>query len=361
MTVVLQVSDLVVEMRRHRRRFRAVDEVSLTVDRGGSLGIVGESGCGKSLTLRAIMGLLPSAGRVLAGTVSVDGEPLSADSRRAGRDRRHRLSMVFQDALSALNPVMTVGAQIAEAPRLVLGLSRKAARVRALELLRVVGIPDPQRRYGTYPHELSGGLRQRVMIAIALSSEPAILLCDEPTTALDVTIQAQILALLADLRVSSGLTILFVTHDLGVVGQVCDDLAVMYAGRIVETGPAAEVLAAPRHPYTAGLLASALDVDNHDSELVTIPGSIPDPLRLPPGCPFHPRCPFAQPDCRVAAIPMRSVAPGRASACLHHERLLEVPAANAYGIESRKGSRGRPAVVGRNPDPAGLESEPPDG
>jgi oligopeptide/dipeptide ABC transporter ATP-binding protein len=325
MTVALEVSDLVVEVRRHHHRFHAVDEVSLRIERGGSLGIVGESGSGKSLTLRAIMGLLPPAGRVLAGTVTVEGQAVSMDTHRAGRGRRRRLAMVFQDALSALNPVMTVGAQIAEAPRRVLGLSRRAARARALELLRIVGIPDPQRRYGAYPHELSGGLRQRVMIAIALSSEPTILLCDEPTTALDVTIQAQILALLTDLRDSRGLTIVFVTHDLGVVGQVCDDLAVMYAGRIVETGPVAEVLRAPRHPYTAGLLASALDVDSHDSTLVTIPGSIPDPLRLPSGCAFHPRCPFAQPDCLIAPVPLLAVAPGRASACLHHERLLPVP------------------------------------
>ncbi|SRR5712692_257900 len=325
MTAALEVSDLVVEIRRHHHRFRAVDHVSLRVDRGGSLGIVGESGSGKSLTLRAIMGLLPPAGRVLAGTVMVQGEAASADSPRAERARRRQLAMVFQDALSALNPVMTVGDQIAEAPLRVLGLSRRSARARALELLGVVGIPDPQGRYGAYPHELSGGLRQRVMIAIALSSDPTILLCDEPTTALDVTIQAQILELLSDLRDSNGLTIVFVTHDLGVVGQVCDDLAVMYAGRIVETGPVAEVLAAPRHPYTAGLLASALDVDSHGSALVTIPGSIPDPLRLPPGCAFHPRCPFAQPDCLVSPVPLRPVGAGRASACLHHDRLLQVP------------------------------------
>ncbi len=325
MTEALAVSDLVVEIRRHHHRFHAVDHVSLRVDRGGSLGIVGESGSGKSITLRAIMGLLPPAGRVLAGTVTVEGEPLSADGHHAGRARpRGKLAMVFQDALSALNPVMTVGEQIAEAPLRVLRLSRRSARARALELLRVVGIPDPQRRYGAYPHELSGGLRQRVMIAIALSSEPTVLLCDEPTTALDVTIQAQILALLSDLRDARGLTIVFVTHDLGVVGQVCDDLAVMYAGRIVETGPVTEVLAAPRHPYTAGLLASALDIDSDDSALVTIPGAIPDPLRLPAGCAFHPRCQFAQPDCLAAPVPLLEVAPGRASACLHHDRLAGV-------------------------------------
>jgi oligopeptide/dipeptide ABC transporter ATP-binding protein len=324
MTVALEVSDLVVEIRRHHHRFHAVDEVSFRVERGGSLGIVGESGSGKSLTLRAIMGLLPSAGRVLAGTVTVEGQAVSMGGH-AGHGRGRRLAMVFQDALSALNPVMTVGDQVAEAPLRVLGLSRRAARARALDLLRVVGIPDPQRRYRAYPHELSGGLRQRVMIAIALSSEPAVLLCDEPTTALDVTIQAQILALLTDLRDSRGLTIVFVTHDLGVVGQVCDDLAVMYAGRIAETGPVAQVLQAPRHPYTAALLASALDVDGHDGALVTIPGSIPDPLRLPPGCAFHPRCPYAQPDCLIAPVPLLAVSPGRASACLHHDRLAPVP------------------------------------
>jgi oligopeptide/dipeptide ABC transporter ATP-binding protein len=326
MTALLEVSDLVVEMRRHHRWFRAVDDISLTLQRGGSLGIVGESGCGKSVTLRAIMGLLPRAGRVQAGQIRIGGELLRAGpGERVGQgtaDRRqHRLAMVFQDALTALNPVMTVGEQVAEAPRRVLGLSRRAARGRALELLRVVGIPDPARRYGSYPHELSGGLRQRVMIAIALSSEPAILLCDEPTTALDVTIQAQILALLSDLRDASGLSIVFVTHDLGVVGQVCDDLAVMYAGRIVETGPVADVLASPRHPYTAALLASALDVDSADREPVTIPGTVPDPLRPPPGCPFQPRCPLAEPDCRAAPVPLKVVAPGRATACLHYEGL----------------------------------------
>jgi oligopeptide/dipeptide ABC transporter ATP-binding protein len=322
MTALLEVSHLVVEMRRHHRWFRAVDEVSLSLDRGGSLGIVGESGCGKSVTLRAIMGLLPAAGRVHSGAVTVAGETLSLGSGRGGVDRRqHRLAMIFQDALSALNPVMRVGDQIAEAPRRVLGQSRPAARKRALDLLRVVGIPDPARRYDSYPHELSGGLRQRVMIAIALSSEPAILLCDEPTTALDVTIQAQILALLSDLRASSGLSIIFVTHDLGVVGQVCDDLAVMYAGRIVETGPVAEVLASPRHPYTDALLASALDIDAADSEPVAIPGAVPDPMRPLPGCPFQPRCPLEEPDCGVAPVPLRIVAPGRSTACLHHEGL----------------------------------------
>ena len=207
-----------------------------------------------------------------------------------GHRQRRRMSIVFQDALSALNPVATVRQpdRRGAAPRPRPRPQRLAER--ALELLRLVGIPDPERRYRAYPHELSGGTRQRVMIAIALSSEPAILLCDEPTTALDVTIQTQILALLADLRVQRGLSLVFVTHDLSVVSQVAERLAVMYTGRLVETGPTATVLAEPRHPYTAGLLAAALDVDTPEREPLAIPGSIPDPLRLPSGCTFHPRC-----------------------------------------------------------------------
>ena len=206
MTPLLEVEDLVVEMRRHGAAFRAVDGVSFSLERGGALAIVGESGCGKSITLRAIMDLLPSGGRLVSGRVVVDGVELEADNRGRGRGhhQRERMSIIFQDALSALNPVATVGNQIAEAPRHVLALGRNASRERAIELLRLVGIPDPERRYHAYPHELSGGTRQRVMIAIALSSEPAILLCDEPTTALDVTIQTQILALLCELREAAG-------------------------------------------------------------------------------------------------------------------------------------------------------------
>jgi oligopeptide/dipeptide ABC transporter ATP-binding protein len=318
MTDVLSVTDLTVEMRRHHRRFIAVDHVSFTVAHSGALGIVGESGSGKTLTLRAVMGLLPSAGRVVDGTVEVtDVTPRPRRRRNATKG----LAIIFQDALSALNPVMTIGDQVAEAPRRVLGLSRRSARQRALELLRVVGIPNPPRLYDSYPHVLSGGQRQRIMIAIALSGDPAVLLCDEPTTALDVTIQAQILALLNELRASAGLALVFVTHDLGVIGQVCDDLAVMYAGRIVETGPVADVLREPRHPYTAGLVASVLDVDSPDAELVSISGAIPDPLRLPAGCAFHPRCAFAQRDCQSGSFPLLDVTAGRASACLYHAKL----------------------------------------
>jgi len=322
LTALLEASDLTVEVRREHRVFRAVDGVSFSLPPGGSLGIVGESGSGKSMTLRAVMGLLPRAARASGGILRVAGEavPVGA-ARRPGDRRRQRLAMVFQDPLQALDPVMTVGAQVAEAPRRSAGLPARAARERALELLRLVGIPDPVRRYGSYPHELSGGLRQRAMIAVALSSDPAVLLCDEPTTALDVTIQAQILAMLGEFRQTRGLGLVFVTHDLGIVGQVCDDIAVMYAGRVVETGPVGAVLDAPCHPYTAALRASAIDVDSARQVPRAIPGSVPDPLRLPPGCPFQPRCRFAQADCAAGPVPLREIAPGRAVACLHHDAL----------------------------------------
>jgi oligopeptide/dipeptide ABC transporter ATP-binding protein len=339
MTPFLEVEDLVVEMRRQETSFRPVDGVSFSVERGRALAIVGESGSGKSLTLRAIMGLLPNRGRVLSGRVVVDGVELGPGTRGRGRGHRQRkrMSIVFQDSLSALNPVATVGHQIAEAPRHVLGLGRHASQERALELLRQVGIPDPERRYGAYPHELSGGTRQRVMIAIALSSDPAILLCDEPTTALDVTIQTQILSLLADLRAARGLSLVFVTHDLSVVGQVAEELAVMYTGRLVETGPVASVLAAPRHPYTAGLLGAAPDVDTPDREPLVIPGSLPDPLRLPSGCSFHPRCPYATAECTTTQVRLESVGPGRQAACLHSDELAAAEAAGA----GRAGGGGR--------------------
>jgi oligopeptide/dipeptide ABC transporter ATP-binding protein len=323
MTPLLEVDGLVVEMRRQRTAFHAVDGVSFVLERGGALAIVGESGCGKSLTLRAIMGLLPRGGRLVSGQVIVDGVTLDRATRGRGRghNQSQRMSIVFQDALSALNPVSKIGNQIAEAPRHVLGYGRSASRARAIELLQLVGIPDPERRFHAFPHELSGGTRQRVMIAIALSSDPAILLCDEPTTALDVTIQTQILALLAELRAERGLSLVFVTHDLGVVSQVAERLAVMYTGRFVETGPTADVLATPRHPYTSGLLGAALDVDTPEREPLAIPGSLPDPLRLPRGCRFQPRCSLATPECVTTDVRLESVGPSHLAACLHSEQV----------------------------------------
>jgi peptide/nickel transport system ATP-binding protein len=231
---------------------------------------------------------------------------------------------VFQDSLSALDPVQTVGAQIAEVPRRVLGASRAASRERAVELLALVGIPSPAVRAGAYPHQLSGGMRQRVAIAIALATEPQVLLCDEPTTALDVTVQAQVLELIRGLRDRLSLGLIFVSHDIAVVRQVCDDIAIMYAGRIVESGPAADVLEQPFHPYTRALLGAVVDLDDEVDEATPIPGTLPDPAARPAGCSFHPRCPLAGPECMAGPVPLVPVpgaAAGRLSACLHPDQV----------------------------------------
>jgi oligopeptide/dipeptide ABC transporter ATP-binding protein len=238
------------------------------------------------------------------------------------------MSMIFQEPMSALNPVMRVGQQIAEGPQVHLGYSRRRAAERALELMRRVGIPDPERRLRAYPHEFSGGMRQRVMIAIALSCDPEIILCDEPTTALDVTIQDQILRLLSALCRESGVSLVFVTHDLPVVAQICQRVAVMYGGQLVEQGGVREVLLDPRHPYTLGLVRSAPDFEYVRDSLVPIPGSPPSLVSPPSGCRFHPRCDFVEDDCRVSETPLRLLPGGRVTACLHYERCLEAVAAD---------------------------------
>jgi oligopeptide/dipeptide ABC transporter ATP-binding protein len=318
---VLDVRDLHVEITTRRGVVKAVDGVSIDVPRGEAVGLVGESGSGKSMTLRAILGVLPPEARVTAGQVLLDGtDMVPLPTSALNRIRGPKLAMIFQEPMSALNPVMRVGWQIAEGPRVHLGLSRSKAAERAIELMRRVGIPDPERRFRAYPHEFSGGMRQRVMIAIALSCDPEVILCDEPTTALDVTIQDQILRLLAGLCRESGVSLLFVTHDLPVVAELCQYLAVMYGGQIVEQGPVAEVFAQPMHPYTLGLLRSAPDVEEVRSSLVPIPGSPPSLITPPPGCRFHPRCGFAQADCQVEPPPLRLLPGGRATACLHYER-----------------------------------------
>jgi oligopeptide/dipeptide ABC transporter ATP-binding protein len=316
MTALLEVHDLDVEMPLPDGRLHAVRGVSLEAFPGEAVGLVGESGSGKSLTLRAIMDLLPVPGRITGGTVVVDGVVITG--MPAKKRRKHLssvMAMIFQDALAALNPTMRVGDQVAEVPLRRLGMSRAQARERALELLSAVGIEDPERRYRAYPHELSGGMRQRICIAIALSADPRLILADEPTTALDVTIQAQVLRLLADLRRTRHLGLVLVAHDLAVVSGTCERLSVMYGGRIVEQGPTNELLRTPRMPYTAALLRSVPDPDVPVHRLLTIPGQPPDLLEAVEACPFAPRCPAVIPRCTEEVPPLVSVLPGRTSAC----------------------------------------------
>jgi oligopeptide/dipeptide ABC transporter ATP-binding protein len=321
---LLQVSDLHVEIASRRGTVRAVDGVSLEVAAGEAVGLVGESGSGKSMTLKTILGVLPPEARVTSGEVLLDGRNLVGLSHaELNQIRGTKLAMIFQEPMSALNPVMRVGRQIAEGPQVHLGMNRSQAAGRALDLMRRVGIPDPEQRFRSFPHEFSGGMRQRVMIAMALSCDPELILCDEPTTALDVTIQDQILRLLARLCRESGVSLVFVTHDLPVVAQVCQRIAVMYAGQVVERGLVREVLTEPRHPYTLGLVRSAPDVDHVRSSLVAIPGSPPSLISPPAGCRFHPRCKFAEEDCQVTEPPLRLIGPAHATACLHHERCAD--------------------------------------
>ena len=280
---------------------RAVDGVSLAVDHGEVVGVVGESGSGKSVTALSIMGLVPEPGRIEAGRVMLAGRELTSLSQEALREvRGSEVAMIFQEPMTSLNPVYPVGDQIAESLRIHQGLGKAAARSRAVELLARVGIPDAGRRSGEYPHQLSGGMRQRVMIAIALANDPALLIADEPTTALDVTIQAQILELLLELREELGMAVLLITHDLGVVAETCGRVVVMYGGQVVEEGPVGDVFDDPAHPYTRGLLAAVPRPDARGRELAVIPGTVPSPTAWPDGCRFRPRCPWAWDRCRTA-------------------------------------------------------------
>ena len=317
---ILEVRDLHVEIPLTRGTVRAVDGASFTVAPGEAMGLVGESGSGKSMTLRAILGLLPHPAGIAGGEILYEGADLVTMPAKKLQDLRGKeISMIFQEPMTALNPVMRVGDQIAEGPLAHLRMGKSASQERALDLMRQVGIPDPERRARAFPHELSGGMRQRVMIAIALSCEPKLILCDEPTTALDVTIQDQILKLLRSLREERGLSVVFVTHDLAVVAQTCQRLAVMYAGQVVETGSIDETFRSPRHPYTLGLLRSVPDLEDVRDLLRSIPGTPPDPVHPPEGCRFAPRCEFAQPDCMVGDKPLRSITPTRSTACIHDD------------------------------------------
>jgi oligopeptide/dipeptide ABC transporter ATP-binding protein len=313
---LLEVHDLDVEIPLPTGTLHAVRGVSLTASKGEAVGLVGESGSGKSLTLRAVMDLLPVPARITGGTVVVDGVDVTGMSPRKRREHLSSvMAMIFQDALTALNPTMRVGDQVAEVPLRRLGMKRSDAHARALDLLGQVGIKDPERRYRAYPHELSGGMRQRICIAIALSTDPGLILADEPTTALDVTIQAQVLGVLAELRQTRDVGLVLVTHDLAVVSGTCSRLSVMYGGRIVETGSTEALLHAPRMPYTAALLRSVPDPDQPVHRLLTIQGAPPDLLEDLPGCAFAPRCPAVVERCTRETPPLEPVSPGRRSAC----------------------------------------------
>jgi oligopeptide/dipeptide ABC transporter ATP-binding protein len=311
---LLEVRGLSVEFLTPRGRVQAVHDVSFALSPGETLGLVGESGSGKSVLAQAVMGLVQLPGRITAGEVRWRGVPLSATER--GRLNGRQIAIVFQDPMTSLNPVMQVGEQIAEVLRHHLGLSRAAAAARTSELLALVGIPAPEVRARQYPHQFSGGMRQRAMIAMALAGEPALLIADEPTTALDVTIQDQIIRLLADLRDRLGLAILLITHDLGLVAALCDRVAVAYAGRLREVAPAEALFARPAHPYTAGLLRSTPRLTDRQERMLAIDGSPPDLLSLPPGCAFAPRCPVATAECGAVDPPLAELGAGRAAACL---------------------------------------------
>ncbi len=297
---LLQIQELHTQFETKQGMVRAVDGLSLDLYEGEVLGLVGESGCGKTMTALSIMGLLPGNGRAVAGSINFEGKNLlQCSGEEMKKIRGGKIAMVFQEPMTALTPTMTIGRQISEAMEIHLALSREEARERALELLEHVGIPSPRARFDNYIHQFSGGMRQRVTIAIAFSCEPRLLLADEPTTALDVTVQAQILDLIKQLAQEAGMTALFITHDMGIVAGSCDRVAVMYAGRMVEVGPVDDVLLNPRHPYTQGLLGSVPSLESKPGDrLYSISGLPPDLVSLPTGCKFWPRCPLADERCR---------------------------------------------------------------
>jgi peptide/nickel transport system ATP-binding protein len=299
------------------RTTHAVDSVDLSVANGATLGLVGESGCGKSVTSLAIMGLLPKRSAEVTGAIHFDGfDLLTADDETLRDLRGNRVAMIFQEPMTSLNPSFTIGDQIIETILRHRGGSRRAAREHAIALLRRVHIPSPEKRIDEYPHKLSGGMRQRVMIAMALACDPRLLIADEPTTALDVTLQAQILQLMRELKAASNAAIILITHDLGVVAEVCDEVAVMYAGEIVERAPVDELFASPQHPYTVGLLGSIPRLDRRAEHLATIEGMVPNMANPPAACRFAARCPFVADACVAAPPPLVEVGPGHASRCI---------------------------------------------
>ena len=330
MAPVLEVKNLNVTFRTEAGKVHAVRGVDMAVAEGSVMGVVGESGCGKTVTMLAVLGLLPRNATV-TGSVKFRGrELLGLPARELRKLRGSKLAMIFQDPVTSLNPVFTIGHQVAEAVRVHHpDVHRQAARARAVDLLRRVGIPEPERRANDYAHQFSGGMCQRAMIAMAMANDPDVLIADEPTTALDVTIQAQILDLLRDLRRDKGVAVVLITHDLGVVAGLAEEMSVLYAGRIVEQGMVPDIYRSPRHPYTRGLLASLPKVNEQGHEALTpIEGAPPSMLHVPSGCAFHPRCPRKEAKCVTEDPRLRPVGPVR-SACHFAEDLDRLPAASS--------------------------------
>ncbi|WP_439651783.1 ABC transporter ATP-binding protein [Microvirga puerhi] len=322
---LLSVDSLAVRFGGNEDAFLAVEDVSFDLRAGETLSLLGESGSGKSVTAQAIMALLPRNAAITSGRIVFAGEDLVSLPRSRTRDLcGTRMGMVFQDPLTALNPVFTVGDQIAELFRVRQGLDRRAAWLAAAEVVDAVGIPDARRRLDAYPHQFSGGMRQRLVIAMAIALKPRLLIADEPTTALDVTVQAQIMELIRDLQRETGMSLLLITHDLGVVADVTDRVAVMYAGRIVETGPVRDVYDNPAHPYTRGLMSSIPSLEESPGLLAAIPGMPPNPKERPSGCPFHPRCAFARPVCSVERPALRAMGDRRKAACHFAEEVVRL-------------------------------------
>lgn len=318
------MSEKLVDVRNLRTHFYtedgvvpAVDGVNLYIKRGETLGVVGESGCGKSVTSLSIMRLIPNPpGKIVEGEIIFEGQDLvKLPESEMRKIRGNDISMIFQEPMTSLNPVYTIGDQISEAIQLHQGLNYKEATDKAVEMLRLVGIPLPERRVKEYPHQLSGGMRQRVMIAMALSCNPKLLVADEPTTALDVTIQAQILELMKKLKKELGMAIMLITHDLGVVAEMAERVVVMYGGKVVEEGDVVSIFKSPLHPYTEGLLKSIPRMDEDTDKLHVIEGVVPNPLHLPAGCRFNPRCPYVIDKCKESQPPLEQIAPGRFVAC----------------------------------------------
>src|SRR6478609_3640571 len=335
---LLEVENLQTHFRTPDGVNRAVDGVSFHVKEGETLAVVGESGCGKSVTASSILRLIPEPPGKIAGSIRFRGaDLLQLSDKEMRRVRGNDISMIFQEPMTSLNPVLTVGRQLGETLRLHQRVSRREADDRAQEMLQLVGIPETERRLDEYPHQLSGGMRQRVMIAIALACRPELLIADEPTTALDVTVQAQILELLADLQRQLGMSIVLITHDLGVVAETAERVVVMYAGSVVERATVESLFARPRHPYTAGLFLSLPSLEHEGGALRPIEGSVPDAVNLPSGCRFHPRCPFALPICKEKApeLTARDGEGKHRSACFYVD---ENPEADLIALSGRRGA-----------------------